>query len=241
MQIRIDASMESELNFDEIELPDEPVTWLFDIGEYRPHGHASYVQALEHFCDTVYSGASQEIILLQSSPERDYSTLIDQLVACLPDDLEASVHFDVSGMSKAKAAMLTSPERYPWVNVVCKPRIIGNSSLGVLFPIEDLCTPETLEKFDELFGQMSTPYRIVYEATFTESWNGLDEVVVLPETLSSLGKRRLLGFCAAGGVVWTKGDAVGVPGEKIFGVEGFEPPTFWSQTRRASQAALYPE
>ena len=28
---------------------------------------------------------------------------------------------------------------------------------------------------------------------------------------------------------------------KMVGVEGFEPPTFWSQTKRASQTALYPE
>ena len=27
---------------------------------------------------------------------------------------------------------------------------------------------------------------------------------------------------------------------KNIGVEGFEPPTYWSQTSRASQAALYP-
>lgn len=27
----------------------------------------------------------------------------------------------------------------------------------------------------------------------------------------------------------------------MVGVEGFEPPTFWTQTRRASQATLHPE
>ncbi len=28
---------------------------------------------------------------------------------------------------------------------------------------------------------------------------------------------------------------------KIFGAEGFEPPTYWSQTSRASQTALCPD
>ena len=235
MQIRLDASLESEIDYE------KPITWFFDMGTYAPHAHASYIRALQHFLETLYPKyPSQEIILYKGTPEKDLSRIIDQLVAELPDELAASVHFDIKEFTMAKAAMLTSPERYPWVNV--KPQLgQAGAPLGVLFPIEELCNQQMLKTFDELFAQIKSPFRIVYEAIFTESWDGLDEVIVLPNALSKLGRRKLLGFAAAGGSIWTKGEPLGLAQEKSFGVEGFEPPTFWSQTRRASQAALYPE
>ena len=84
---------------------------------------------------------------------------------------------------------------------------------------------------------------MIEELFLTESWEGVDRLYVLSEATTSQGKRKLLGFCAAGGTVIVEGESLGLPNEvlvKNFGAEGFEPPAYWSQTSRASQTALCP-
>ena len=67
-------------------------------------------------------------------------------------------------------------------------------------------------------------YRLVPERLIVNSWHGLDYLLVFPKYVTEEGWRMLDGFKAAEG--------------EVIGAEGFEPPTFWSQTRRASQTAL---
>ena len=74
-----------------------------------------------------------------------------------------------------------------------------------------------------------TPYRLIAEMYLTEEWDDLDDLIIFSPLLSKQGLRKVQGFVAAGGRV------------RKFGVEGFEPPAFCSQSRRASQAALYPD
>ena len=236
MCIDLDISLSSELDFADAAKAavkhTDPLIWRLNYGDFKLSSLPTYVQALEYFEKSLYVlfPKTQAIILYEGSADEDLSMMIDQLIAALPDDIEGIVKFDIQS-SIAKSALLTPPERYPWAKIETSPQL-GNpeSAFGILFPIEEICTPEILNEFDLLFAKYPDS-RIVYEYNFTETWDGLDEVIILPHTLSKLGKRKLQGFFAAGGQVL----------EGKFGVEGFEPPTFWSQTRRASQAALYPE
>ena len=47
--------------------------------------------------------------------------------------------------------------------------------------------------------QIEQPFRIVYEYNFTESWQGLNEIIVFDQMLSTLGERKLQGFTITGG------------------------------------------
>jgi hypothetical protein len=49
--------------------------------------------------------------------------------------------------------------------------------------------------------QSPVSFKPVYESLLTEQWDGLDEIYVLSEALTPQGKRKLLGFEAAGGKV----------------------------------------
>lgn len=44
-------------------------------------------------------------------------------------------------------------------------------------------------------------FRIIPEAMLTTEWDGLDYLLIAPESVSSQGWRKLRGFCAAGGTV----------------------------------------
>ncbi len=108
----------------------------------------------------------------------------------------------------------------------------GDEKVGLCLPEEQLCSQEILDEAEALCDQLEAQgikYRVVSETFLTEDWEGLDLLYVWPFLVTPRGSRKLMGFCAAGGVV-----------EKI-GAEGFEPPTYWSQTSRASQAALRPD
>ena len=232
MTIDLDVSPESDLHFEKAaKLAASNVGPLvfrlnYD-GAFSPRFINCYVHALEYFEKTLYVlfPKTQGIILYEGSALDDLSLYVDRLISALPEQVEGILHFTLP-KSVAKACLLVSPERYPWAVIKTTP-VLGNptSARGVLFPTEEKCSQHVLDQFDALFEKLGD-YRIVYEYNFTETWDGLDEVIIMPKTLSPLGERKLKGFEAAGGKV---------------GVEGFEPPTFWTQTRRASQAALYPD
>jgi hypothetical protein len=87
---------------------------------------------------------------------------------------------------------------------------VKNPSTDTLLPISlGFCLPESLNKntrtkakkaIDQLIAQKS-PFRVLTESTLASEWDGLDQLLVVPETLTLAGKRKLQGFCAAGGEV----------------------------------------
>ncbi len=180
------------------------------------------------------------------------------LGASLPDELPAYALFDVTGVSSAEAAQLMSGERFSHLQLATKGNVvplaslgwetgvsrlgyIGKSSffeavkethLGLALPVDALITEEVRLMIDELLEKW--PLRVVPERLMTENWGELDAIIAIEGAISPYGERMLMGFEAAGGkkMIYSK---------KNFGVEGFEPPTYCSQSSRASQAALYPD
>ena len=83
-------------------------------------------------------------------------------------------------------------------------KIICPPSTGVYLPADAHLDGALLEKLDRLFVELErkqTPFRIVSETKLTEQWDGLDELIVPAGGVSVQGKRKLLGFVAAGGSV----------------------------------------
>jgi len=89
-----------------------------------------------------------------------------------------------------------------------------------------LCLPANaedslIEKMDRFLA--TTLARLIPEEKLNEEWNGLDRLVVFSEALSPQGKRKLLGFIAAGGTVATIGHPLGLPEEES--IEGIAIPS----------------
>jgi hypothetical protein len=96
----------------------------------------------------------------------------------------------------------------------------ASPSVGVCLPSDDKLTSEAMTLLDGLFEQLKNkkiPFRTIPEALLTEEWDGLDSLVVLQSALTVQGKRKLHGFCAAGGRVFVQGEPLGLSNE--FSVE----------------------
>jgi hypothetical protein len=64
--------------------------------------------------------------------------------------------------------------------------------------------------------QAQTPFRIVPEYYLINQWDGLDSLIVLSSTINAQAKRKLQGFCAAGGTILTLGELLDLPHEIPF-------------------------
>ncbi len=92
-------------------------------------------------------------------------------------------------------------------------------TVGVCLPNDACMLPAVVQRFDSLISDLKeqkTLFRIVPEEKLTEQWDGLDNLIVLSSALSPQGKRKLLGFAAAGGTVLTIGELIGVPEERLY-------------------------
>ena len=74
---------------------------------------------------------------------------------------------------------------------------------------------ELAQCISKLLGE-KRPFRLIAESKLTAEWDGLDYLLFCPSALTVQGKRKLQGFCAAGGVPVTSGDLMGLPEEISF-------------------------
>lgn len=126
------------------------------------------------------------------------SDYLHRLSALLPDEVLACVRFDCSGVeSEAMIAQLLSKERFSHLHILGREQI--ESPKGICLPPDEWMGLEVYSKIDELLG--ANELRIIPEGLLNESWQCLDEVIVIPEALTKMGKRMVEGFTAAGGVV----------------------------------------
>lgn len=75
---------------------------------------------------------------------------------------------------------------------------------AVCIPEDLSCSPEVCARLDALFERLEAqqiPFRLIAEGRLTEEWDGIDRLYVLKGAVSVQGKRKLLGFAAAGGEV----------------------------------------
>ena len=76
--------------------------------------------------------------------------------------------------------------------------------LGIYLPKDPMIDASVLAQLDRLIASLiseQTPFRIISEEKLTEQWDGLDRLIVPEKAISTQGKRKLLGFIAAGGTV----------------------------------------
>lgn len=117
----------------------------------------------------------------------------------LPDELPLSLVLKAENTgSLAETLHLLSPERFEHFQL--ETGLHFESNIGVCFPPDSECSGEILRKLDLLIKGLPS-FKPVYENLLTEQWDGLDKIYVIPEALTQRGRRKLLGFKAAGGEV----------------------------------------
>lgn len=166
-------------------------TWKED----RPNGDEAHLRRL--FCAEAFIAYFQ--MLAHRLP--DELTLILQLDAGTSGTLAERLH-------------LLSPERFDHFQLEIKGLPDdSHASLGICFPEEGECDRNVLQRLDTVIEQIKTPFKAIPEALLTERWDGIDYLYVLSDAVSSRGKRKLMGFCAAGGIVILDGPSLGLPSE----------------------------
>jgi hypothetical protein len=146
---------------------------------------------------------------------------LHRLLSFLPETVLPFALIDATQIvSMAKAAQFFSTARFEHLHLAIKGANIPFSgisweevreakspcapTLGVLLPSDECLSAPVLESLQGLLCDLTSkkmPFRIIPEEKLTEQWDGLDELFAISQALSAQGKRKLLGFIAAGGKV----------------------------------------
>ncbi|MFI5343656.1 MAG: hypothetical protein ACHQUC_05480 [Chlamydiales bacterium] len=97
--------------------------------------------------------------------------------------------------------------------------IMQQARVGICLPLMNDYHPDHWQGLDHVLRvltERSIPFRLISESHLITEWDGLDDLIYLPKGLSSQGKRKLQGFCAAGGRVISIGLPMGLPSELSF-------------------------
>lgn len=87
-------------------------------------------------------------------------------------------------------------------------------SIGVCIPPASVASLDAYQGLEDILRALqkkSIPFKLVAESKLTAQWDGLDYLIYCPAGLSKEGKRKLQGFCAAGGTVVSTGERQGLP------------------------------
>ncbi len=183
-----------------------------------------------------------------------FSEYLQRLATSLPDSISLFIHLDVQETPLAKVAHLICKRRFEHLKIILQSDDFlpicfeKKTSIGFAVPLDEYCNTGLLEEINQMFLRLQKEkiiVRVIPEESLNENWEELEAIIVHTKNLSSLGRRGLLGFAAAGGIPIYFGEPLGLEGETTFerflkeiGAEGFEPPTHCSQSSCASQTAL---
>ena len=128
-------------------------------------------------------------------------------------------------LSLAMQAFMLNQERFGHL----RPLVIGSSHN--IYPAATLgiCLPPLAESYSTLYSvleplfqnlqEKNIQYRLIPEESLTALWQGLDEIIVQTATMTSITKRKLQGFAAAGGKTIAYGDSLlGIANEELYAV-----------------------
>jgi hypothetical protein len=133
---------------------------------------------------------------------------LNLLAADTPDEIPLFVSLDTTSINnKALLAQLTSTEKYKRFSLY---PLSHNSEAKIAFclPPSFLVRQAAIEGLNEAMEQLTSkciPYKIIPEDMLISEWDELDVLIVCSNGLGPQGKRKLQGFCAAGGLVATLG------------------------------------
>ncbi len=183
----------------------------------------SYGIALDHFVATVwktcqektvgiclYAGRPDAAWILKDGPADidAFAEYLHRLASFLPDEAAICCRFDVAHLTDpGRIAHLLSKERFAHLDLKVEGTTLFSTpqaATGICVPLIENFTQGIEEELSALILELQNQeisFRMISEAFLTEEWNELEKLHVLSKAISPLGKRKLQGFCAAGGVV----------------------------------------
>lgn len=94
--------------------------------------------------------------------------------------------------------------------------VVREVKVGVCIPLEESMSLDLVHELEGVFSKLADlniSYRVISELYLNESWDGIDELIVLSVGVSRQGMRKLRGFLAAGGQVVYVGEPLGLESE----------------------------
>lgn len=195
-----------------------------------------------------------------------FAEYLKRMLSLIPETVPALALFDLKeGVSAELMPLLFSKERFEHFQLAFKDSpcwldggiwnekeilisSVKDNALGIAVPLSERLSENLIKKFSEVLTrlhQKNLSYRLIPEADLHLEWHGIESLIFFAENISNLSKRGLMGFYAGGGALIYGDQALGFEEETSFdawlkeiGAEGFEPPTYCSQSSRASQTAL---
>jgi hypothetical protein len=144
-------------------------------------------------------------------------SLIDQ-ISLLNPDRYSRFHLALKGSSLPFDAWgwgTPSPQGYCGTFQGELPPLIP-ATVAICIPPMNFYTSRHFQGLDlaiQKLQNQSIPFRLISETHLTYQWDDLDIIIYCPTGLSKEGKRKLHGFCAAGGTVVSTGYVQGFPNE----------------------------
>lgn len=211
LHVRLPAHLSDDLNWP-VQVPeDKAILWELDLGlpffEFLPDNTAAFFSfsiAIEEFSRKLWPAFHHRTfgVALYRGPlptEKQFpsahwdahlcriqllSEYLHRLVSFLPDTVLPFAFFNetLSPMQKAKFEHIHLTTEAP-----------PSTSLGLYLPADaDVELNGILERHS---------VRIIPEEKLTEQWDGIEKLIVPDHPISATGRRKLLGFIAAGGEV----------------------------------------
>jgi len=171
---------------------------------------------------------------------------IQYLAANLTDSIPLYAMLDASDVvDPLSLAMLTTNERFDPLSLMIKggfitareyawqkgcytrgfigerlvPPLSEEVKTGICLPSMEKVSPSQykgLKEVLELLIQRKVIFRLIPEISLINQWDGLDDLIVGSSTIDFQFRRKLQGFCAAGGRVVTLDGSLGLPHEITF-------------------------
>lgn len=145
------------------------------------------------------------------------------LVARLPDALPIYTTLKAGEIKDPLfLAQLSARDRFDRLNLELKnfsepfSLVSAEANVAICLPSIECVRPSHcagLREAMEFLKKLSVPFRIIPESLLITEWDGLDDLIYSPAGLSYQGRRKLQGFCAAGGRLISTGPLLGLPYE----------------------------
>ncbi len=102
--------------------------------------------------------------------------------------------------------------RFEHFKLMTELPIEGDQKVIISLPQDQLYDPAV---FAPLYNTIDN-FKCIPEELLNEHWEGVDAIIVDPESLGPSGKRMLYGFEAAGGLIVSTKDSLGFASESSF-------------------------
>lgn len=137
-----------------------------------------------------------------------FSEYLHRLASALPDEAEPMILVETAG-NFAAMVLIYCKRRFEHFKLITDLPIEGNQNVIISLPQDQLYDPAV---FVPLYNSLEN-FKCIPEELLNEHWEGVDAIIVDPESLGPSGKRMLYGFEAAGGCIISTKDPLGFASE----------------------------